>query len=312
MSPCAAPAVPTISIDFVSSDSAMDPVPELTHSSDDSDDDEEEESHRSRHLVPPPILSPIRGAHYARQVEDKKGLDVARFEQLLQVSRNKVSTGKKPVELRKEVTLKAHKNKQLERRALFLSKVGALPSPTAACTPVTPPESPAVFHFSLPSPGLMSPIALFEALEREGTEGAKRPTWVEEVDFRVTTAKDTGLCSQPKSSVYQGLKPPRAARSKAAAAPLPSLDQITARLTQNKGAANAPTPIVTPAPRAPIPLPAFLAPRQRPRAGSVPAPPENRAIKGRDMVEKLRRRTSPPALPSPRQQHPVLRLPGGF
>ena len=46
---------------------------------------------------------------------DKKGIDQARFEQLLKSSRERTamtfSKRKEPVELRKQVTIKAHKSK---------------------------------------------------------------------------------------------------------------------------------------------------------------------------------------------------------
>lgn len=58
-----------------------------------------------------------------------------------------------------------------ERRQTFLARLLASPSssPTTLTTPVTPPDSPAVFHYRLPSPGLLSPLALFEALDTNGT-----------------------------------------------------------------------------------------------------------------------------------------------
>lgn len=98
----------------------------------------------------------------------------------------------------------------MERRALFLSKVQAPPSPSAACTPKTPPESPAIFHYSLPSPGLVSPLALFETLNN-----SKHDTWVEQVDFRLP-----GVVYS-KEAKYEAIKQPHR---------LPSLDQISARL----------------------------------------------------------------------------------
>lgn len=53
-----------------------------------------------------------------------------------------------------------------QRRHTFLARLLASPSssPTTLTTPVTPPDSPAEFHFTLPSPGLVSPLALFETL----------------------------------------------------------------------------------------------------------------------------------------------------
>lgn len=77
-------------------------------------------------------------------------------------------------------------------------------------TPKTPPESPAIFHYSLPSPGLVSPIAHYEALQEQ--DGINQP-WVEQVDFK--------LLSKPKPR-FAPLSKPRQ--------PLPSLEQISARL----------------------------------------------------------------------------------
>lgn len=76
----------------------------------------------------------------------------------------------------------------MERRALFLSKVSAPPSPTATGLPKTPPESPSIFHYSLPSPGLVSPLALFESLQQNETTGSIPSSlvqpWVEQVEYR--------------------------------------------------------------------------------------------------------------------------------
>lgn len=102
----------------------------------------------------------------------------------------------------------------VERRALFLSKVQAPPSPGATLLPKTPPESPAIFHFSLPSPGLHSPLSAF------ATEDPARPRemWVEQVDFRLPDQEY--IKAPPRStSLYKTKR-------------LPSLDQITAHLNQ--------------------------------------------------------------------------------
>lgn len=148
-----------------------------------------------------------------------RGLERERFEALLRASkeRNALIGAKKAVDLRKEIALKAHKNKQVERRALFLSKVLAPPSPTATVTPKTPPESPAVFHYSLPSPGLVSPLALFDSLHDDNDHArfACQP-WVEQVDFRLPNdSKKQSIRSSPTNKAIQAL---------------PSLDQISARL----------------------------------------------------------------------------------
>lgn len=104
----------------------------------------------------------------------------------------------------------------VERRALFLSKVHAPPSPTATITPKTPPDSPAIFHYSLPSPGLVSPLAMFDTLHDNNDTAPL--TWVEQVDFRLPddhkqVARNLGLFRDGKMAQV-----------------LPSLDQISARL----------------------------------------------------------------------------------
>ncbi|QRV83580.1 hypothetical protein RhiJN_11596 [Ceratobasidium sp. AG-Ba] len=158
-------------------------------------------SPRSVHLLPPPVLSPLRRSLApSGKVADKQGLDQSTFEQLLVTNRERAA--KRSVNaadrLRREVVVKAHQSKQFERRALFLSKIAAPPSPTCADMAVTPPESPAVFHFTLPSPGLASPLELFETVK-------SRDSWIEHVDYANNCTKRI---------------PGR----------LPSLDQITARL----------------------------------------------------------------------------------
>jgi hypothetical protein len=78
--------------------------------------------------------------------------------------------------------------------------------------PKTPPESPAIFHYSLPSPGLVSPLALFESLG-DNKETAPQ-IWVEQVDFRLPTGSVKPVQEYTKST----------------STGLPSLDQISARL----------------------------------------------------------------------------------
>src|SRR6266702_185144 len=121
----------------------------------------------------------------------------------------------------------------VERRALFLSKVSAPPSPTATGRRKGPPESPSIFHYSLPSPGLISPLALFESLQQSETIGSIQfpsvQPWVEQVDYR---------------------------RLKGANSRAPSLEQITAHLSsQGHSAAAASKEEYH---RRPIPLPTFL------------------------------------------------------
>jgi len=222
------------------------------------------DGYRASLLSPPPTASPrfLRQSSPLRPTDDPakgKGLEPERFEALLASTRERNSTlgGKKSPDLRKEIALKAHKSKQMDRRALFLSKVHAPPSPTAAATPKTPPESPAVFHYSLPSPGLVSPLALFEALgQQDYADGITWPPvqpWVEQVDFRMPKEKQI---RSSKSAVPRDTN-----RAKS----LPSLDQITAHLS-----IHGHPPAVKDENmrrRSPIPLPAFL------RSSSPPVKP---------------------------------------
>jgi hypothetical protein len=188
-----------------------------------SDDD----GFRPIHLTPPPTLTRFGRPHSPLRpcddVAPAQGLERERFEALLQASRERNITfgANKDCDLRKEVALKAHKNKQVERRALFLSKVFAPPSPTATLTPKTPPDSPAIFHYSLPSPGLVSPLSLFDSLNEDSKTGPLsyiRKPWVEQVDFRL---RQHTKAKEPGTRMHEA--PIRR--------PLPSLDQISARLS---------------------------------------------------------------------------------
>ncbi|KAG2023270.1 hypothetical protein CC2G_000941 [Coprinopsis cinerea AmutBmut pab1-1] len=178
---------------------------------------QDDDGFRPLHLTPPPVHTRfIRNRTRDDQAKQAgKGLDRARFEALLNASKERQAGAKKATDLRKEVALKVHKNKQAERRALFLSKVLAPPSPTATTTPVTPPESPAVFHYSLPSPGLVSPLAHYESLHDEvNSDGVPCKPWVEQVDFKLLSAPP-----KPKHISTRKFKQG-----------LPSLEQISARL----------------------------------------------------------------------------------
>jgi hypothetical protein len=117
----------------------------------------------------------------------------------------------------------------VERRALFLSKVNAPPSPTATALPKTPPESPAILHYTLPSPGLYSPLALFESLQQTDPTGPVKP-WVEQVHYRQLNSAS--------------VRPP-------------SLEQITAHLSSLGHPATA-TTVKDEYHRPPIRLPTFL------------------------------------------------------
>ncbi|TFK57388.1 hypothetical protein OE88DRAFT_1619071 [Heliocybe sulcata] len=222
-----------------------------------------------------------------------KGLDRDRFEALLRASRerNVVVSAKKTTDLRKEIALKAHKTKQMERRAVFLSKVNAPPSASATALPKTPPESPAIFHYSLPSPGLVSPLAVFESIQEDPRH--TREQWVEQVDFRL-----------PKE--YATKVKPAGPISPSFAKPLPSLDQITAHLSSHKHAAPQREPR-SPR-RGPIALPAFL--QGRMNREKSPAREETAAAKPRRPLPigvgrlQFPNRTPAPAMPEPVSPQP--------
>ncbi|KAJ7900058.1 hypothetical protein B0H14DRAFT_2556300 [Mycena olivaceomarginata] len=226
-----APAhVPEISVSLAEEETrAPEPCSPFSWSSSLVDDDD---GFRPVHLTPPPSstrfkqLSPLRPSD---SPVTGQGLERERFEALLKASkeRNTAVGAKKGTDLRKEIALKAHGKKQVERRALFLSKVLAPPSPTATLTPKTPPDSPAIFNYTLPSPGLVSPLALFESLNENPAYGPlsyHRKPWVEQVDFRLPTVLGKAKAEAPKPKPTTHAKP---------AKPIPSLDQISARLSSH-------------------------------------------------------------------------------
>ncbi|KAF8912854.1 hypothetical protein CPB84DRAFT_1670672 [Gymnopilus junonius] len=194
----------------------------------------DDDGFRPVHLTPPPTSCTFKRPRSPLNPVDEpmpgKGLDGDRFQVLLNAAK---STGaKRGTDLRKTIALKVHKNKQAERRALFLSKVQAPPSPSATITPKTPPESPAIFHYSLPSPGLMSPLALFETLKEDSYS-----IRVEQVDFRLPG-------EMGKQYKHDEPKPPMG---------LPSLDQISARLIPRSAKADADLAVNTTATKPPRP-----------------------------------------------------------
>jgi hypothetical protein len=245
------------------------------------------------------------------------GLDQARFQALLQASRSPTSTTK-ALDLRKEVAWKAHKSKQFERRALFLSKIDALPSPTAASLPVTPPESPAVFHFTLPSPGLVSPLALFEALEKVQGKNGPPPVRVEQVDFRAKARREAESLARLTGNVSMSMKVHGLAGEHDPAhgrdinssngksrKGLPSLDEISKRLAGNVTVSRAEPMGSAVAQGQPAPsvnrLPAFLKrasteirnevviPTQEDKQQLAPIPPAKDASIGRPRIQGVGR-----------------------
>ncbi|KDR85186.1 hypothetical protein GALMADRAFT_52954 [Galerina marginata CBS 339.88] len=305
---------------------------------------------RPVHLTPPPTVStfkrPRSPLHRTDQAAVGRGLDTERFQTLLSATKERsavnLNGGRKGVDLRKEIALKVHKNKQAERRALFLSKVHAPPSPTATITPKTPPDSPAIFHYSLPSPGLVSPLALFESLNEDRDQYSIPHTWIEQVDFRLPV-------ESTKPQKYEKIKPSLG---------LPSLDQISARLISRSAKPDSvefPSLILTPAarPRPSVGIGRLRMPlrtQAQPATHTTSSPVQltemnlnalnSRDQRAHNMLSTLRRRTlssecklTPPSVPPegidykwrrrsapadlisrPRLgfEHPVLALPGGF
>ncbi|KAF7982036.1 hypothetical protein HWV62_30298 [Athelia sp. TMB] len=237
---------------------------------------ESDENFRPQHLSPmsagspsfPKVLSPLRPDDAPVR---GAGLERQRFEALLKASRERSSaTGaRKAADLRKEIALKAHKSKHVDRRALFLSKLQAPPSPSATTTPSTPPDSPAIFHYTLPSPGLNSPLSLFDAVNGVSEATGIEP-WTEEVDFREQRY------GKPKASLAS-LPARLSILVPASGKALPSLDQITAHLSSHGHMpAPAPVPADTPKPRASARLPAFLQPKPAPAPPTAEPTPRRR------------------------------------
>jgi hypothetical protein len=164
----------------------------------------------------------------------------------------------------------------VERRALFLSKINAPPSPSATFTPKTPPESPAIFHYTRRSPGLHSPLSMYDSFE--SPEGAITP-WVEQVDFRRESEKKQRVPS------------------------LPSLDQISARISSH---AHGPVVQIQKPRTTRAPLPAFLRSASPPRNDKQePAPAPAPAIVPAVRVHKSAFLAQPP---TPRPVRPAATL----
>ena len=102
-----------------------------------------------------------------------------------------------------------------DRRALFLSKLQAPPSPAAMTIPKkAPPESPEIFPYSLSSPGLESSLTLFDSWSGNHADDVPH-TWMEpDFDER---SKSTPLLNRSSTKSPCGL---------------PSLDQISARFSR--------------------------------------------------------------------------------
>lgn len=183
------------------------------------DSDQDDSGYRPRLLSPqcyfpaisPRHSSPLRPA----DCPPPRGLHGDQFDQLLKVSRDKRAAlgSRKVLDLRRELAIKNQRNKQLERRAFFLSRIHEPPSSTHCKTPV---EFPAINHCTLPSLGLESPPSMLysSAEEHDGLIGqdfARCRTWFEKVD-----------CRQPVSKLKTDLKSGRRR--------LPSLEEIIAHV----------------------------------------------------------------------------------
>ncbi|KAG6897334.1 hypothetical protein C0992_002392 [Termitomyces sp. T32_za158] len=205
---------------------------------------------RSVYLTPSPTfikfgkdvkpLSPLRPS--GNDTIHAQGLERERFEALIQATKERkkfVMDSTKACDLRKEITLKAHKNKQgwktvsypyvklmhfpVQRRALFFSKVLASQTPNATLAPTTLPESPAIVHDTLPTPERVSPLVLFESLGEDDKccpVSSGHEPWAEPVDFQ--TYQHTNV---------KGTKEPYVLPAEAHVRIPPSLDQISAHMT---------------------------------------------------------------------------------
>jgi len=150
-----------------------------------------------------------------------------------------------------------------------LIKVAEPPSPSAAYEPKTPPDSPAIYNYSLPSPGLVSPLAMYEYLEEECV--TSNP-WTEQVDFRLPESNFPPKPSCPVLSFKGGRG-------------LPSLDEISARLSfKNMSVARRSTPR----------LPSFLQKRYAAAEPETPATPPPITIGRLRLPGSRSRGASPP------------------
>jgi len=156
-------------------------------------------------LTPPPSVHRF-GLGGATDGSRGIGLESQRFQQLL----NAVRERKASVSLRKDLAVNIHKNRQVERRALFLSKLQA----TDTMAPTTPLDSPPIFHYSISSPGLMAPFPSLESVDKDNCEG-----WVENAYFD-EQGIDTDLTKNDNSLSGTQKSKPR----------IPSLEQISARM----------------------------------------------------------------------------------
>jgi len=314
-------SVPSISISFAIADGPPPPEPFSPFNAQTTSPASQPDSYRPSLLSPHPVVSP----RFRRQpsplrpadtLPAGKGLDRSSFEALLASTRERNADAKKAPDLRKELALKAHKSKQMERRALFLSKVSAPPSPTATGIPKTPPESPSIFHYSLPSPGLVSPLALFGSLQQNETTGSiPSQSWVEQVEYRRSKGANSRVPSLEQITTHLSSQGYSAASEEEHHCPLRTLLRASSRTRSTPDVlSNSMAEVIVPFPEeihTPVPkIAGFPNSSQDPElevitrlvqrsSGSSPTElTENnltalnsRTLTGRDMMSKLKRRT---------------------
>lgn len=182
-----------------------------------------QDTFRAVHLTLPADMStflrkPLSPLRPLESVENSpNGLERERFEALLQASRerNALVGARKAINLRKEITLKAHKTKQEERRARFLSKILVADPQSPKMAPGVAPDS-AEVYLDLPSPAPISPLTLPGSLEEDMVEY-----------IRVSRAEPG-----PDYPEHGNMSPASTKHTEAGTGRLlPSLDQISARLT---------------------------------------------------------------------------------
>ncbi len=137
--------------------------------------------------------------------------------------------------------------------------------------PKTPPESPAVFHYTLPSPGLVSPLALFDALGLDDPDAANKVPlmpWVEQVDYRLAKEPEQPATPMVVVTPADNVTCTPETRGHKRGRSIPSLEQITERFSNTQSATSV-TPLPNPV-RTSSRLPAFLAQRTTETPGRQP------------------------------------------
>ncbi|KAF8633948.1 hypothetical protein AX15_001131 [Amanita polypyramis BW_CC] len=303
---------------------------------------------RPRLLTPPPTSplrtrpssSPYSGGYNSdeERFDYNEGLDKQHFEALLQATRER--NAKRTPSLLREVTLRAHQTKQIERRARFITRVLVGPLSSSAPgllappnIPLTTPEAVASFHEPdvsasvSSSPNQRGEENSFDIWDKEASTPSGRSAArgnavpsLEEIRARLTSqgyvcvplAKRRTVPSQQMiATEYNTI----------------SSRQFSSSIAQLRSTDNIQI-------QAPQPLPSRCGSQLVPSADDVGP---TRVSRAQDMLSALRRRTSPPIDPTERCnvddkkrkrrsapgdlfplqdrvgfQHPVLSMPGGF